>query len=677
MAINRLPVPNGDNGNWGAILNGYLRTSLNAEGGMNVWTTATRPTAPDKFATGVNTTLDIMERWDGSAWVQILNNPAASSTTTNTIANPINTITSTVNGIAATTSAVNTNTIALSGTNLTSTVNGVASAALNLSPLVAASTTNTLASATNTLTNTTNGVVATANIVNTNTSSITGSSIVTTVNGVASAALNIAPAVTAASTNTIANPINTITSTVNGIAATTSAVNTNTIALSGTNLTSTVNGVASAALNLSPILITNTNVTAANNFATQAPAAGYVYSNNTNAIVTTTAPVQAFYPKTSYIWDAVNSKFIQVKEEMPANSWKSTTSGYIFPANVGSDQEKALTVDIQKYKPHIIRPQWFNIDLPGTTLVINNNGTGVNGYSPANEAIINANSQLGCMPMVKGEDIGTGNIVWPLLMATAAKRTSTVNFILAQMAAHPTWIGIEIDFEPTASWASITQTDIDNKMLFLKELSTAMHQPSVNKLVSVAIGATFNQDNLSQLADNLTLVDTGVDYIMIMNYDWDYPAISSVAPITRWTEAARWAVATIPLDKLVMGIPSYGSVVPAAAWNTNNAGRHNKPGAILTPGYANRVRNSHTRVFGANTWLGGNDLYWENAGTVYNIPDTQTLDSLRQIGENLGIKHFAVWSMSGNDWFSGQYAGSLRNKVEPNYYTITASSKQA
>jgi hypothetical protein len=73
MAIRTLPTPSGDAGVWGQKLNDYLRVSHGVNGGVNVWTTATRPSTPDTDTTGVNTTLDVMEKWNGTAWIAILN----------------------------------------------------------------------------------------------------------------------------------------------------------------------------------------------------------------------------------------------------------------------------------------------------------------------------------------------------------------------------------------------------------------------------------------------------------------------------------------------------------------------------------------------------------------------------------------------------------------------------
>ena len=94
MPIRRTPLPEGDIGNWGNLLNDYLRqisdvsagnTAGNFRGGLNNWTTAGRPTSLYSYTktggagsetlgtdheglTGINTTTGQMEKWTGTAW---------------------------------------------------------------------------------------------------------------------------------------------------------------------------------------------------------------------------------------------------------------------------------------------------------------------------------------------------------------------------------------------------------------------------------------------------------------------------------------------------------------------------------------------------------------------------------------------------------------------------------
>lgn len=97
MPNRRTPLPDGDIGNWGNLLNDYLRqisdvnagnTAGNFRGGLNNWVTANRPTEIYSYTksggtgsenlgtdheglTGINTTTGQIERWSGSAWVSL------------------------------------------------------------------------------------------------------------------------------------------------------------------------------------------------------------------------------------------------------------------------------------------------------------------------------------------------------------------------------------------------------------------------------------------------------------------------------------------------------------------------------------------------------------------------------------------------------------------------------
>ena len=224
--------------------------------------------------------------------------------TTNTLTNPVNTITSIVDGIVATAPAVNTVALNVNQNVLTTTVNGVAGTVTlptvpgttntlsyndqtnvltsTVDGVVATATintdipptTNTLTrtAGSNTLTSTVDGVVATASVVDAISGQVTNNQLQLSLNGVQSNAIPL-PSVPA-TTNTLTNPTNTITSTVDGVVATAPAVNTvvNTVNTSGAipTLTTLVNGVASTAVNLplTPIPATTNTLTSSVNTLT-------------------------------------------------------------------------------------------------------------------------------------------------------------------------------------------------------------------------------------------------------------------------------------------------------------------------------------------------------------------------------------------------------------------------
>ncbi|MEO6228991.1 MAG: tail fiber domain-containing protein [Ferruginibacter sp.] len=137
--------------------------------------------------------------------------------TTHTLSSSANTLTSTVNGIAATAPTVNTVANSSSVNNLTTTVNGINGSAVTMVNAVA------------------------------NTSSANNLS--TTVNGVSGSTVSMVNSISNTSST------NNLTTTVNGVAGTAvPIINSNALALSGSNITSTINGIASSALDLTPAI---------------------------------------------------------------------------------------------------------------------------------------------------------------------------------------------------------------------------------------------------------------------------------------------------------------------------------------------------------------------------------------------------------------------------------------
>ena len=224
--------------------------------------------------------------------------PAASPATTNVLTSNGNDISSIVNGVTATTTAVNSVSNTSIANVLSTTVNGVTGAAVpmvnsisntsagnNLSTTVngissspvSIINSNTLSSTGNTITNETNGVTSSTAIINTHSNALTKvGGLVNTVNGVTATTAIPAGAVTdivgfngsgvavnqpisdfltGATTVSNTSTANDLSTTVNGVTgAAVPMVNSISNTSAGNNLSTTVNGVASA-----PVSIINSN----------------------------------------------------------------------------------------------------------------------------------------------------------------------------------------------------------------------------------------------------------------------------------------------------------------------------------------------------------------------------------------------------------------------------------
>jgi spore germination protein YaaH len=362
-------------------------------------------------------------------------------------------------------------------------------------------------------------------------------------------------------------------------------------------------------------------------------------------------------------------------------SWKSITSAYTYEyGGKPFAPNSCLVIN----KPHYLKPQWFHC-MPDSSIIIENED--VNGFNNDNLVLINANTAWGAMPMIKGDYWGPDDCAittWVESIDTEAKRINQVNQITNLIINHD-FAGIEIDYEPTSVDATrsdgktkITQNDIENKYLFLTLLSSAVHAlaPKVLKngkmltrKVSVAIGANTIQTSTNgyQMVDYSTLSQTNVDYIMIMNYDWWYSediydnkslGNRSSSPIREFEETIQYAIKTIPLEKIVMGLPDYGYSGPY--------GQDIQESSILRYEQATKMSNYFKGIivpqmtsYKQNSYRTGSELWFENGECMAHIPTTKTMNFKRDLCEKYGIKQVSVWAFAGNTnyptpWFSGK-----------------------
>jgi hypothetical protein len=195
---------------------------------------------------------------------------AAAITTPTTVSNTsvVNSLTTTVNGVAAAAvPIVNSNITALTGSTLTTTVNGVASTALDLAPAIAAAQTVTTQAQ-----NLTTGAITYTNEAGTAvTSQVVSADAGNLVKvGTDGGSLLTATDITAATTVSNASAINTGTVTVNGVTSLGAPIiNTNATSLTGANLTTTINGVASTPLDLGPAIKAGETLTSLTDVVTQ------------------------------------------------------------------------------------------------------------------------------------------------------------------------------------------------------------------------------------------------------------------------------------------------------------------------------------------------------------------------------------------------------------------------
>ncbi len=162
--------------------------------------------------------------------------------------------------------------------------------------------------------------------------------------------------------------------------------------------------------------------------------------------------------------------------------------------------------------------------------------------------------------------------------------------------------GVEIDFEGFSHWTPQQYHEYKN---FLMQLGNTLHQNGYKLMID---GPAVIADDSSRYQWRYEDFNTfPVDYIVVMEYDWqyDFGIGTPVAPLVREQDVTRKILGKI------MDINDNASA----------------------------------------------EMMFTSAGVFYDYADSQTVNTKRSLLEALGIKNISVWHLGGNQWFSG--------KVEP------------
>jgi spore germination protein YaaH len=152
--------------------------------------------------------------------------------------------------------------------------------------------------------------------------------------------------------------------------------------------------------------------------------------------------------------------------------------------------------------------------------------------------------------------------------------------------------GVCIDFEGIGSWAGATT----NLTAFMSNLTTRFHQDIPGSEVSIALPAVDWYANFA--VSNFD--KAGLDYAIIMGYDYYYSGSGTPGPVAPLTSSAQWIGASswcsvnysmnnylgkgISTNKLMLGVPYYGRRWAAASTNLGASSLGSAYSAALTYG---------------------------------------------------------------------------------------------
>lgn len=310
-------------------------------------------------------------------------------------------------------------------------------------------------------------------------------------------------------------------------------------------------------------------------------------------------------------------------QQIASTSSTASIQAWIYPGNPSCNAQNEYSdgriIDT-------LKPEYYTVLSDGTLGLKTTVSDGCNAYSVYNASNIKAHS-IHQYVTVSGDIRNTRKLFSSNFLKDSAI-TSLVDFTI-----QTGFTGIELDWEGFGDW---TADDYANYKIFVTSLQNSLHDKGKLLMIDApAIPNATYQGYFQFKYEDFTQID----YVAIMAYDYqyDFGAGEPVAPNLWITNTVNWAKDKLPLNKIIIGIASYGYHGLLGSYNIT-IDTYSQSSAY--PGFTNRKISAD----GEGTWTEG--------GVYYSVQEVETLDKKRQLIEALGIKSISVWHMGDNQWFS-------------------------
>ena len=214
--------------------------------------------------------------------------------------------------------------------------------------------------------------------------------------------------------------------------------------------------------------------------------------------------------------------------------------------------------------------------------------------------------------------------------------------------------GVCIDFEDVGSWTGATT----NLTAFMSNLTTRFHAADPDYEVSIALpsvdwSADFAVSNYDRF---------GLDYAIIMGYDYYYSGSGTPGPVAplyssaQWIGASSWCSVDYSMDyylgkgispeKLMLGVPYYGRRWAAASTNLGAASLGSAYSAALTYGACKSAAATYGKLWDTN---GSVPYYvYTSSSTNYQcfFDDTNSLALKYDLSEANGMGGIGIWNLT-------------------------------
>ena len=214
--------------------------------------------------------------------------------------------------------------------------------------------------------------------------------------------------------------------------------------------------------------------------------------------------------------------------------------------------------------------------------------------------------------------------------------------------------GVNIDFEGVGSWTGATAAMTS----FMSNLTTRFKAANPNYEISIALPSVDWYANFA--VSNYAAF--GMDYAIVMGYDYYYSGSSTPGPVAPLYSSAQWIGASswcsvnysmnyylgkgIPSTNLMLGVPYYGRRWGAASAALGAASLGSSYSAALTYGACETAAATYGKKWDVNASV---PYYvYTNGGTIYQsfYDDTNSLGLKYDLSNSKGMGGIGIWNLT-------------------------------
>jgi len=273
---------------------------------------------------------------------------------------------------------------------------------------------------------------------------------------------------------------------------------------------------------------------------------------------------------------------------------------------------------------HVLSPFWYVMTITGEIVKLNG----------AEDSMILSFAKIqgiSIIPLISNSF--SSELISSVLNDSALRKNHITN--LVKLVQQMNYAGIEINYE------NLFVKDKEAFVVFLQELKTSL--TTLNKQLIVTVHAKTNPFGIWSGAEAHDYVGIGqaADIVRIMGYDynWQGSAPGTIAPAD-WVEGVLiYAVSTIPSNKIVLGVPTYGYDWPVG-----------QSGKVITYADAFATANKYNAPIIADANLGPHFTYTVGS-TVHEtwFIDAAFFSVLLDLVNDYSINGICLWYPGSGD----------------------------